>query len=113
MLALTQLFSDKDDHSEEQIETLIDLARGLRTAAKFLFPIPENGMERRLWRITAPTLVLWGEEDRFIDRCYAIIFAEKIRDAHVTIIPDAGHLLGLERPDPYADAVLSWGRGAR
>jgi pimeloyl-ACP methyl ester carboxylesterase len=111
MLALTQLFSDKDDRSEEQIETLIDLARGFRTAAKFLFPIPENGMEHRLWRITAPTLVLWGKEDRFIDRSYADIFAEKVPHSRVTLIPDAGHLVGLERPDPYAEAVLAWGRG--
>ncbi len=113
MLALTQLFSDKDDRSEEQIETLIALARGFRTAAKFLFPIPENGLERRLWRITAPTLVVWGEEDRFVAPMYADIFAEKIRDARVTMIPDAGHLVGLERPDPYAQAVLAWGGAAR
>lgn len=111
MLALTQLFSDKDDRSEEQIELLIALARGFRTAAKFLFPIPESGLERRLWRIAAPTLVVWGEEDRFIAPSYADIFAEKIREARVTTIPDAGHLVGLERPEPYADAVLAWGRG--
>ncbi|HEY2388162.1 MAG TPA: alpha/beta hydrolase [Candidatus Binatia bacterium] len=113
MLALTQLFSDKDDRSEEQIETLIDLARGFRTAAKFLFPIPENGMERRLWRIAAPTLILWGTGDRFIDCSYADILAERVPHSRVTLIPEAGHLVGLERPDPYADAVLSWGRGMR
>ena len=112
MLALTQLFSDKDDRSEEQIEMLIDLARGFRTAAKFLFPIPENGMEHRLWRITAPTLVLWGTEDRFIDRSYADILTERIPRSRVTLIPDAGHLVGLERPEPYADAVLRFGNGA-
>jgi len=113
MLALTQLFSDKDDRSEDQTEMLIALARGFRTAAKFLFPIPENGLERRLWRITAPTLVVWGEEDRFIACSYADIFAQKIRDTCVRTIPDAGHLVGLERPEPYAEAVLAWGRGER
>ncbi len=113
MLALTQLFSDKDDRSEDQVEMLIALARGFRTAAKFLFPIPESGLERRLWRITAPTLVVWGEDDRFISCSYADIFAAKIRDACVRTIPDAGHLVGLERPEPYADAVLAWGRGER
>src|SRR6266481_272458 len=110
MLELTQLYSDKDDRTEDQIETLIALARGFRTAAKFLFPIPEHGLEHRLWRITAPTLILWGEEDRFIAPSYADIFGERIRHASVTMIPEAGHLVGLERPDPYADAVLAWGR---
>ncbi|MBI3767022.1 MAG: alpha/beta hydrolase [Deltaproteobacteria bacterium] len=113
MLALTQLYSDKDDRSEEQIETLIALARGFRTAAKFLFPVPEHGLEHRLWRITAPTLVLWGEGDRFVAPCYAEIFGEKVGGACVRMIPDAGHLIGLERPQPYADAVLAWGRGER
>jgi pimeloyl-ACP methyl ester carboxylesterase len=112
MLEMTaQLFSDKDDRSEAQIETLIALARGFRTAAKFLFPIPEHGLERRLRRITAPTLVLWGEGDRFAPPLYAAIFAEKIAGARVTMVPDAGHLIGLERPEPFAAAVLAWGRG--
>jgi len=112
MLALTtQLFSDKDDRSEAQIEALIALARGFRTAAKFLFPIPENGLEHRLWRINAPTLVLWGEGDRFVAPSYADIFTEKIRGARLTMIADAGHLIGLERPEPYAESVLAWGRG--
>jgi len=31
----------------------------------------------------------------------------------VKTIPDAGHLIGLERPQPYADAVIAWGSGGR
>ena len=45
MLAVSQLFSDRDDRSESQVEELIALARGFRTAAKFLFPIPERGVQ--------------------------------------------------------------------
>jgi pimeloyl-ACP methyl ester carboxylesterase len=111
MRALTQLYSDKDDRSEEQIEALIAIARGFRTAAKFLFPIPENGLERRLARITAPTLVLWGAGDRFIAPLYAGIFGERIAGARVHVVPGAGHLIALERPEIFADAVLRWGRG--
>jgi hypothetical protein len=47
MLALGTLISDKDDRREEQIELLIDMARGMRTAATFLFPVLETGLERR------------------------------------------------------------------
>jgi len=111
MLALTQLFSDKDDRAPWQIEMLVVLGRGFRTAAKFLFPIPENGLERRLWRIQAPTLVVWGEQDRFISPMYAEIFREQIPNAGVVKIPNAGHLIGLESPEPYAEALLRWGRG--
>jgi pimeloyl-ACP methyl ester carboxylesterase len=111
MQALTSLFSDKDDRSEEQIETLIALARGFRTCAKFLFPIPEHGLEKRLPRIVAPTLIVWGTGDRFVSPRYAAIFHERIAGSELVMIENAGHLVGLERPVPYAEAVLRWGRG--
>jgi len=86
--------------------------RGFRTAAKFLFPIPENGLEKRLPRIEAPTLVVWGTEDRFVAPLYARLFGEKIPGARVHMIENAGHLLGLERPEPYAEAIVRFGRGS-
>jgi pimeloyl-ACP methyl ester carboxylesterase len=86
--------------------------RGFRTAAKFLFPIPEHGLEKRLPRIKAPTLVVWGAEDRLVPPLYARLFGEKIPGAHVHMIEDAGHLVGLERPAPYAEAVVRFGRGS-
>jgi len=112
MLAVTgSLLSDKDDRTPEQIELLIGMARGLRTAAKFLFPIPERGLERRLFRITAPTLVVWGAGDRMVAPLYARIFAEKMPHARVCMIERAGHLIGLEQPEAYARALIAWGRG--
>jgi pimeloyl-ACP methyl ester carboxylesterase len=113
MLGVSALISDKDDRTAEQVEFLLMLARGFRTAAKFLFPIPEHGLEKRLRRITAPTLVLWGAEDRFAAPLYGRIFAEKIPNARLETIDRAGHLIGLERPEPYAEAVVRFGRAAR
>src|SRR5438132_1302883 len=109
--AVTTLFSEKDDRTQEQVEFLISLVRGFRSAAKFLFPIPEHGLEKRLPRIKAPTLVVWGTEDRFVQPLYARIFGEKIPGARVHMIENAGHLVGLERPAPYAEAVARFGRG--
>ena len=111
MHAMTNLFSEQDDRTQDQIETLLTMMRGFRTAAKFLFPIPENGLERRLSRITAPTLIVWGTGDRFVAPLYARIFAEKIPRARLELIPNAGHLIGLEQPEPYARAVIRWGDG--
>ena len=110
MLGMGGLLRPGDDRTDEEVELLIGLVRGFRTAAKFLFPIPENGLERRLWRITAPTLVVWGANDRFVLPRYAEIFREKIAHAQVVEIPDAGHAIGLERPEPYAETLLRWGR---
>jgi len=80
MLALSQLVSTKDDRSEEQIETLIGLARG-RGRRQVPLPASRDRLERRLWRITAPTLIIWGADDRFVAPLYAEIFREKIPDA--------------------------------
>jgi pimeloyl-ACP methyl ester carboxylesterase len=105
MLSLTAMFSERDDRTEEQVELLIGLIRGFRTAAKFLFPIPEHGLERRLWRIRTPTLVLWGENDRFVAPLYGKIFAEKIEGARLETIPHAGHLLASEAGEACAAAI--------
>lgn len=108
LLAVTQLFGDRDDRSDEQVEILLAMSRGFRTAAKFLFPIPERGLERRLSRITAPTLIVWGEQDRFISQSYAEIFRSNIRGAEVVKIPNSGHLIGLESPEAYASALIGF-----
>ena len=112
MLGISSLFSDKDDRTQDQVEFLITMARGFRTAAKFLFPIPEHGLEKRLPRITAPTLVVWGAGDRFAPPLHARIFGDRIPGARLEMIENAGHLVGLERPGPYAEAVTRFGRGA-
>ncbi len=109
MLSLTSILSDKDDRTDEQVELLIAMVRGFRTAAKFLFPIPERGLERRLPRIAAPTLVVWGTGDRLILPSYAELFRARIPAAEVALIAGAGHLIGLERPEPYARALLRFG----
>jgi pimeloyl-ACP methyl ester carboxylesterase len=109
MLGVGALLSEKDDRTEAQVEFLLSLARGFRTAAKFLFPIPEHGLERRLHRITAPTLVVWGAEDRFAQPSYAKLFVDGIRGAELAMIPNAGHLIGAEQPTPYGNALLAFG----
>jgi pimeloyl-ACP methyl ester carboxylesterase len=108
MLAVSSLISDKDDRTEAQIETLIAMARGMRTAAKFLFPLPEAGLERRLWRITAPTLIVWGAEDRFVPPPYGRLFREHIWAARLETIGDCGHVIALEKPDPLAKVLIEF-----
>jgi len=112
MLAVSSLMSDKDDRTEEQVELLIAMARGFRTAAKFLFPIPERGLERRLPRIAAPTLIVWGADDRLVPPLYAKLFAERIPGARLEMLDRVGHLIGLERPEPYAELLIRFGQGA-
>jgi pimeloyl-ACP methyl ester carboxylesterase len=59
----------------------------------------------RLHRITAPTLVLWGEYDALLPAAHAHRWAELLPGARVEIVEDAGHLPLVERTDA-AIAVL-------
>ena len=65
---------------------------------KFSWPFPEHGLRHRLHRIAAPTLLVWGREDRVVPLGYAREFAAQISDATLAVIDECGHLPPLERP---------------
>jgi len=98
-----------DVPAPERLEATL---RGREAAARLLWNphVQYRKLTSRLGRIKAPTLVVWGAEDRFAAPLYGRIFAEKIRGTRLETISDAGHLIGLERPEPYAQAVVRWGR---
>ena len=75
---------------------------------QFTWPIPDKGLRRRLYRITAPTFLLWGAHDRIVDPFYAQSFAAAIPTTTTTILPDLGHLLQLEDPEAVLAAVLGY-----
>ena len=75
---------------------------------KFVWPIPDKGLARRLHRVTAPALIVWGEHDRLVSPVYAEEFAARLADARVEIVPGAGHVPQLERLDVVAPLVLDF-----
>jgi pimeloyl-ACP methyl ester carboxylesterase len=87
-------------------EFLVGNARRLGTAGKILFPIPDRRVSKRLYRLTAPTLVVWGESDRLMPSVYAERWAELLPRAEVVRVPAAGHMLPYEQPAAVAEAVL-------
>ena len=86
---------------------LIRNARQLGMAGKILFPIPERGLAERLYRIKARTVVVWGESDRLIPPVYGPAFAAGVAGSTLVNIPEAGHLVTLEKPAEVAAAVAS------
>jgi pimeloyl-ACP methyl ester carboxylesterase len=55
-------------------------------------------LQRRLYRITAATLVVHGAQDRLIPRAHAAAYARGIAGARLVDVEGAGHLLALEKP---------------
>jgi len=87
---------------------LIGNSRRLGTAGKILFPIPNRRLSKRLYRLTNPTLVLWGESDRLIPPVYARAWVDRLPDAALGYVDDAGHMAPYEQPDAVAAAVAEF-----
>jgi pimeloyl-ACP methyl ester carboxylesterase len=65
-------------------------------------------LRKWLRRIDVPTHIIWGDQDKIFAAAYATELQNEIAGARVTIIPDTGHMLQVERPDAVADAVLAF-----
>jgi pimeloyl-ACP methyl ester carboxylesterase len=89
---------------------LVGNARRLGTAGKILFPIPNRRLSKRLYRVTNPTLLLWGSEDRLVPPVYAERFAELMTatTAEVRLIEGAAHMLPYEQPAEAAAAITKF-----
>jgi pimeloyl-ACP methyl ester carboxylesterase len=90
------------------IEAIISLTRGMTTVARFVWPIPDRGLSRRLHRIKAPTLVVHGANDRLVPAQYADDFVALLPTASRQIIPDAGHMLTVEALDTVVSLTLAF-----
>ena len=62
----------------------------------------------RLGELKMPTLVVVGEEDKLTPPKYAQFLSEHIPGARMVTIPQGGHMVYLERPEPFNQAVLEF-----
>lgn len=88
---------------------LVTNARQLGMAGRILFPIPERGLAGRLYRIKAKTVLIWGDSDRLIPPVYAHGFKKGIAGAQLVSIPEAGHMVIVEKTQAVADAIATLG----
>jgi len=90
-------------------EWLIEQTRANEAAARAFWPLGNTGLMKRLPFVAAPTLLIWGEQDRILPRSYGRRFAAAIgARAEFRLLPDAGHLAELDQPDAVAAAILEW-----
>ncbi|MFC2083096.1 alpha/beta fold hydrolase [Candidatus Bipolaricaulota bacterium] len=74
--------------------TLAGVKRGIRDETR-----------RALEKIAVPTLVIYGEQDRFLPHEYAISASNVIRNARCIAFPDGGHTLPLEATEQLGGAI--------
>ena len=89
---------------EENVAAQIEGIQRRAAMAKFVWPIPDKGLTKRLHRVAAPTLLLWGEADRANPVVYAEEWQRRVKGAALRLLP-GGHMLVHEAPDVSAAAV--------
>jgi len=80
----------------------------LSSTSQFIHPIPDRGLRRRLRRIKAETLIIWGAEDRLTPTPYAGEFANGIKGSRTEIIANAGHTPHVEQRALVTDRVRAF-----
>jgi pimeloyl-ACP methyl ester carboxylesterase len=89
---------------EPDLDGIIAAYRDMTALARFCW-VPFMGnpkLERRLRRVTAPTLVVWPSHDRVVPVAHAQRYAEKIAGARLATVAGCGHASYVERPAEFA-----------
>jgi pimeloyl-ACP methyl ester carboxylesterase len=89
----------------EEPDSVIRVTWALGCTGKFIWPIPDKGLRKRIHRITAPTLILWGAEDGLMKPLYAEEFQHLIPGARVEMVANAAHMAPLEQPAAVAQLM--------
>ena len=77
-------------------EALVNRLRG---------PGRDPELEARMGQLDIPTLVVFGNLDRIIPPEMGRHYKELMQNCHLVFVYDAGHAIGAERPEAFADLV--------
>jgi pimeloyl-ACP methyl ester carboxylesterase len=95
------------DPPDEFVPLLADMAAAVRPESlrTQLLVMAQADQRDLLPRIAVPTLLIWGELDERSPLSVARQFEQAIPDTRLVVIPGAGHLSNLERPERFNAAV--------
>lgn len=102
-----QLFTRPTDPDEMADAMYLQLTNFSATG-KFVWPIPDKGLKKRLHRIQSPTLILWGDQDKLAPPAYGPLFESKIAKSQLVTIKGAGHMLPLENTEAWAKEIVGF-----
>lgn len=94
--------------SHDDPDSVIRVTWALGCTGKFIWPIPDKGLRKRIHRISAATLVIWGSADGLTKPVYADEFRRLIARARVEMVADAAHMAPIEQPEVVARLIRSF-----
>jgi pimeloyl-ACP methyl ester carboxylesterase len=84
------------------------LAKQQKLVARLRGPNRDRDLETQLARLQVPTLVVFGTRDRMIPPEMGHFYKELIPNCHLVFVYDAGHAIGAERPEAFAEVVTDF-----
>jgi pimeloyl-ACP methyl ester carboxylesterase len=100
--------SAPSEDEEALMMARVQLVWAMGATGKFIWPLPDKGLKKRIHRVKARTLLIWGKEDRLVPPVYAEEFVRRIASARVETVDQAGHAPHLEHPRGVARLVRSF-----
>jgi pimeloyl-ACP methyl ester carboxylesterase len=105
--AFNAVHAAPQDDEDETADFELVAYRAVESCARLIWPLGDRGLAKRLHRITSPTLLLWGSDDRVVPASYAKRFADGIgAPCEIQSIEGAGHTVTIDAPQQAAEAVL-------
>jgi pimeloyl-ACP methyl ester carboxylesterase len=99
-----QMLTLPEDEKAQQ-DAQIRVTWSLACTGKFIWPIPDKGLKKRIHRIKSPTLIVWGKHDKLVPPVYAQEFADRIAGSRVEMFDQAAHVPQLEQLSKVSVAV--------
>jgi pimeloyl-ACP methyl ester carboxylesterase len=90
------------------LDGLLRASLTVASILQFVWPLPDKGLRKRLYRLRAPTLIVWGTKDALVDVAYAEMFKAAIADSRIELIEGSGHIPQLEHAEPTIAAVKNF-----
>jgi pimeloyl-ACP methyl ester carboxylesterase len=106
--AAAQATAKAPEGQEALIAYMLERAQSMAAAARYLWPNPDHGLSKRLHRVHAPTLIVWGQSDRVVPVAYAAEWQRRIPGSRLVVREDAGHMPHLEQPEGLAELTRAF-----
>jgi pimeloyl-ACP methyl ester carboxylesterase len=102
-----RLFPDGLGEIEDELRRYQMLRFGSRIGFKppYFYNRP---LRNRLYRISSPTLIIWGEQDNMVPRAHGETYARLIPNARFEVMKQTGHSVHIEKPEITARLVLDF-----
>ncbi|MDA9101507.1 alpha/beta hydrolase [bacterium] len=107
---LKEVYFDKTKLTDKKIDTYRDLILRENNRESFINRSNSEPVDytSRLKLITAPTQIIWGNEDEWIPVENAKFFSKSIQNTRVDIMQETGHLPMEERPYESLELLLNF-----